>query len=96
MVNHHRPSIDSLFFSVAQTAGKRAIGMILTGMGNDGAMGLLAMRQAGAYTFAQNEKSCVIYGMPKVALQLNAVDEVGDINDLGRLLLDKLEQGYAV
>jgi two-component system, chemotaxis family, protein-glutamate methylesterase/glutaminase len=96
MVNHHRPSVDNLFFSVAQTAGKRAIGMILTGMGNDGAMGLLAMRQAGAYTFAQNEKSCVVYGMPKVALQLNAVDEVGDINDLGRLLLDKLEQRYAV
>ena len=53
MINHYRPSVDNLFFSVAQTAGKRAIGMILTGMGNDGAMGLLAMRQSGAYTFAK-------------------------------------------
>jgi two-component system chemotaxis response regulator CheB len=67
-VNRHRPSVDVLFHSAAQVAGENAIGVILTGMGKDGAQGLLAMRQAGARTFAQDEASCVVFGMPREAL----------------------------
>jgi two-component system chemotaxis response regulator CheB len=72
-VNGHRPSVDVLFKSVAATARARAVGVILTGMGRDGAQGLLAMRQAGARTFGQDEASCVVYGMPKVAFELGGV-----------------------
>jgi two-component system chemotaxis response regulator CheB len=75
-VNRHRPSVDVLFRSVATTAGRNAIGVILTGMGGDGAQGLLEMKQAGARTLAQDEHSCVVFGMPKVAIQLGGVDEV--------------------
>mgnify|MGYP001806284935 CR=1 FL=1 len=74
LVSGHRPSVDVLFRSVAEAAGRNAVGMILTGMGRDGAEGLLAMRKAGARTFGQSEASCLIYGMPKVAMQLGAVD----------------------
>lgn len=73
-VNGHCPSVDVLFDSVAQTAKDRAIGIILTGMGGDGAKGLLAMRQAGAHTIGQDESTCVVYGMPKVAYELGAVE----------------------
>jgi two-component system chemotaxis response regulator CheB len=73
-VSGHRPSVDVLFQSVAATAGRNATGMILTGMGRDGAAGLLAMRQAGARTLGQSEASCVIYGMPKAAMQAGAVE----------------------
>jgi two-component system chemotaxis response regulator CheB len=76
LVNHHKPSVDVLFRSVAQCAGRNALGVILTGMGDDGARGLLAMRQAGAKTFAQDEATCVVYGMPKAAFEMGAVDEV--------------------
>lgn len=76
LVNRHRPSVDVLFRSVAQTAGKNAIGVILTGMGGDGAKGLLEMRQAGAFTIAQDEASCVVFGMPKVAIEMGGADEV--------------------
>jgi two-component system chemotaxis response regulator CheB len=75
-VNRHRPSVDVMFRSVAQTAGKNAIGVIMTGMGADGAKGLLIMKEAGAYTLAQDEKSSVVYGMPKVAFELGAAHEV--------------------
>lgn len=71
-VNRHRPSVDVLFRSVAQAAGKNALGVIMTGMGDDGARGLLEMKQQGALTLAQDEKSCVVYGMPKEAVRLNA------------------------
>jgi two-component system, chemotaxis family, protein-glutamate methylesterase/glutaminase len=74
-VNGHRPSVDVLFGSVAETAGAAAVGVILTGMGRDGAKGLLAMKQAGAMTIGQNESSCVVYGMPKAAFELGAVDQ---------------------
>lgn len=74
-VNEHRPSVDVLFASVAKAAGPHAVGVILTGMGRDGAQGLLAMRQAGASTLGQDESSCVIYGMPKAAFELNAVQK---------------------
>lgn len=73
-VSGHCPSVDVLFESVAKTAGKDAIGVLMTGMGSDGAKGLLAMKQAGAYTIGQDEKTCVVYGMPKVAYELGAVD----------------------
>ncbi|MDP5187951.1 protein-glutamate methylesterase/protein-glutamine glutaminase [Alishewanella sp. HL-SH05] len=72
-VSRHKPSVNVLFDSVASSAGKNAIGVILTGMGDDGARGLLAMRQAGAVTYGQNEQSCVVYGMPKEAAKLGAV-----------------------
>ena len=72
-VNGHCPSVDVLFNSVARVAGKKAIGVILTGMGGDGAKGLLAMRQAGSPTIGEDEASCVVYGMPKVAYDIGAV-----------------------
>jgi two-component system chemotaxis response regulator CheB len=75
-VNRHRPSVDVMFRSVARHAGKNAIGVILTGMGGDGAQGLLAMREAGARTVAQDEASCVVFGMPKVAIDCGAVEKV--------------------
>jgi two-component system, chemotaxis family, protein-glutamate methylesterase/glutaminase len=75
-VHGHCPSVDVLFHSVASCAGPEAIGVLLTGMGTDGSQGLLAMRRAGARTFGQDEKSCVVFGMPKVAIELGAVDKV--------------------
>jgi two-component system chemotaxis response regulator CheB len=75
-VNRHRPSVDVMFDSVAQCAGANTIGVILTGMGGDGAKGMLRMKQAGAYTIAQDETSCVVFGMPKEAIKLGGVDKV--------------------
>lgn len=74
IVNRHRPSVDVLFRSVAKAAGRNALGVIMTGMGDDGARGLLEMHRAGAYTVAQDERTCVVYGMPKEAVLLGAVD----------------------
>lgn len=74
LVNRHKPSVDVLFESVAQFASRNAVGALLTGMGADGAKGMKLMHEAGAYTIAQDEASCVIYGMPKEAVKLNAVD----------------------
>jgi two-component system, chemotaxis family, protein-glutamate methylesterase/glutaminase len=75
-VNRHRPSVDVLFRSVAECAGRQAIGILMTGMGADGARGLLEMKTAGAHTIAQDENSCVVYGMPAEAVKLGAVDSV--------------------
>lgn len=75
-VNRHKPSVDVLFRSVASSAGKNAAGFILTGMGDDGARGLKIMREAGSYTVAQDESSCVVFGMPKEAIAMNAADRV--------------------
>lgn len=75
-VNRHCPSVDVLFRSVARTAGRNALGIILTGMGDDGASGLLEMKEAGCMTIAQDEKSCVVFGMPKEAIKLNAARQV--------------------
>ena len=76
LVNRHRPSVDVLFRSTARYAGKNAIGVIMTGMGDDGARGLLEMKEAGAYTIAQDEKSCVVFGMPKEAIALGAAESI--------------------
>jgi two-component system, chemotaxis family, protein-glutamate methylesterase/glutaminase len=82
LVSRHRPSVDVLFRSTAQHAGANAVGVIMTGMGDDGAQGLLAMHQAGAFTLAQDEASCVVFGMPQAAIQLGAVDEVRSLEHL--------------
>lgn len=87
-VNRHRPSVDVLFNSVARQAGKNAVGTILTGMGNDGARGLLAMRNAGAHTLAQSEKSCVVFGMPREAIAMQAACDIVDLDDMSQRLLD--------
>jgi two-component system chemotaxis response regulator CheB len=89
-VHYQRPSVDVLFHSVAQTAGRNAVGAILTGMGADGARGLLAMRESGAYTLAQDEASCVVYGMPKEAVKLNAADEVVPLDAMADAILQGL------
>ena len=89
-VNRHRPSIDVLFDSAARHAGKNAIGMILTGMGKDGAEGLLRMKRAGAYTLAQDEASCVVFGMPKEAIAIGAADEVAPLGEMSRRVLAHL------
>ncbi len=75
-VNRHRPSVDVMFRSVAHSAGRNAIGVLLTGMGTDGAQGLLAMREAGAHTVAQDAASCVVFGMPKAAIDAGAAERV--------------------
>jgi len=84
MVNHQRPSADVLFKSTAENAGANALGIILTGMGADGARGLLQMKEAGAITIAQDEKSCVIYGMPKEAVKRGAAGKVVPLNRIPR------------
>lgn len=89
-VNRHRPSVDVLFHSAAQNAGKNAVGVILTGMGKDGAQGMLAMRHAGAYNVAQDEASCVVFGMPREAIALGAAHEVAPLQALPGLVLGYL------
>ncbi|HSX72742.1 MAG TPA: protein-glutamate O-methylesterase CheB [Shinella sp.] len=86
-VNGHRPSVDVLFDSVAELAGRNAVGVILTGMGRDGASGLLKMRHAGARTIGQNEKTCVVYGMPRVAFELGAVEHQFPLSSIGEEIL---------
>jgi two-component system chemotaxis response regulator CheB len=81
-VNSHKPSVNVLFKSVAENVGKRAMGIVLTGMGDDGAIGLKMMREAGALTYAQDEKSSIVYGMPKVALEIGGVMESLNINQI--------------
>ncbi len=93
LVNRHRPSVDVLFRSVAKCAGSNALGVIMTGMGDDGAAGLLEMRKSGARTLAQDEASCVVYGMPKEAVKLGAVDRVLPLSEIpteiGRTMQEK-------
>ncbi|MBA4042652.1 MAG: chemotaxis response regulator protein-glutamate methylesterase, partial [Sphingobium sp.] len=79
-VSGHRPSVDVLFRSVADTIGDQAVGILLTGMGSDGAQGLLAMAQAGAVTIAQDEATCTVFGMPKAAIKLGAARMVAPIH----------------
>jgi len=82
LVNRHRPSVDVLFRSTARYAGKNAIGVILTGMGDDGAKGLLEMKEVGAYTIAQDEKTCIVFGMPNEAIKLGAADKILPIDQI--------------
>jgi len=87
LVNRHRPSVDVLFRSVAQFAGANAVGVILTGMGDDGAKGMLEMHEAGAYTIAQDEASCVVFGMPNEAIKLNAADKIMPLDKIAGHML---------
>ncbi len=89
-VNRHRPSVDVLFRSAANVAGANALGIILTGMGNDGAQGMLEMRQAGSHTIAQDEASCVVFGMPREAIALGAAAEIVPLQGIARHALDYL------
>jgi two-component system chemotaxis response regulator CheB len=86
-VNRHRPSVDVLFDSAATLVGRKAVGVILTGMGKDGAQGLLRLRQAGARTFGQDEASCVVYGMPREAFLIGAVEEQCSLDDMARRVI---------
>ncbi|MGE5621864.1 MAG: chemotaxis protein CheB, partial [Bacillota bacterium] len=90
LVNRHRPSVDVLFRSVAKAAGANALGIIMTGMGDDGAAGLLEMRKAGARTVAQDEQSCVVYGMPKEAVKRGAVEKTVPLNAIDKEILQQL------
>jgi two-component system chemotaxis response regulator CheB len=89
-VNRHRPSVDVLFRSVAKAVGDRAAGVLLTGMGRDGADGLGEMKRAGAATFAQDKESCVVYGMPKVAVDAGHADHVGPVGTLAAKVVQSL------
>ncbi|MCY1537304.1 Chemotaxis response regulator protein-glutamate methylesterase [compost metagenome] len=96
-VNRHRPSVDVLFNSAAVAAGKNAIGVILTGMGKDGAAGMLAMHRAGAHTIAQDEASCVVFGMPREAIAIGAADEVVSLSAMSERILTRLgDRGHRV
>src|SRR5574343_1602074 len=86
-VNRHRPSVDVLFNSAAELVGNKAVGVILTGMGKDGAQGLLRMRQAGARTFGQDEESCVVYGMPREAFAIGAVEEQCSLDEMTKRVI---------
>ncbi len=90
LVNRHRPSVDVLFRSVARNAGANALGIIMTGMGDDGAAGLLEMRKAGARTVAQDEESCVVYGMPKEAVKRGGVEKTVALKSIDREILAQL------
>lgn len=90
-VNGHCPSVDVLFESVAREAGSSAIGIMLTGMGYDGARGLLSMRRKGARTIGQDEQSSVVYGMPKVAFEIGAVEKQSPLQDIPRVLLSMIK-----
>ena len=89
-VNRHRPAADVLFQSVAREVGKNAIGVILTGMGKDGAQGLLAMKQAGSWNIGQDQESCVVYGMPREAANVGALDEVASLSDVASRIIAHL------
>lgn len=89
-VNRHRPSVDVLFRSAAENAGRNAIGVLLTGMGKDGAQGLLEMRRAGAFTFAQDEASCVVFGMPKEGIALGGACEVVPLDQMAERILKQV------
>jgi len=91
LVHHQRPSADVLFDSVADYAGANAVGVILTGMGADGAQGLLKMKNAGAGTIAQDEKSCVVFGMPKEAIKIGAANDVVPLRDIAEATLKKIK-----
>lgn len=89
-VNRHRPSVDVLFQSAAKLVGGRGVGVMLTGMGKDGARGMLAMRSAGFWNIGQDQESCVVYGMPREAAQVGAIDEVAPLREIAQRVLARL------
>ncbi len=89
-VHYQRPAVDVLFQTVARVAGKNAVGAILTGMGADGAKGLLTMHKAGAYTIAQDEATSIVFGMPKEAIKLGAADKVLPLYDVSGAIIRAL------
>jgi two-component system chemotaxis response regulator CheB len=93
LVHHQRPAVDVLFQSVAKAAGRNSVGVILTGMGEDGAMGLLAMRESGAHTIAQDEATSVVYGMPRAAFELGAACEVRPLGEITAAVFHALAGG---
>jgi two-component system chemotaxis response regulator CheB len=88
LVSRHRPSVDVLFRSAARYAGKNAIGVIMTGMGDDGAKGMLELKDTGALTIAQDEKSCVVFGMPNEAIKLGGVDKILPLESLAGYVIN--------
>lgn len=96
LVNRHRPSVDVLFRSVSRCAGANALGIIMTGMGDDGAAGLLEMRQAGARTLGQDERSCVVYGMPKEAVKRGAVERSLPLGSIAAEIVQQMSRGGGI
>lgn len=94
LVSRHRPSVDVLFRSTARYAGKNALGVILTGMGDDGAHGMLEMHEAGCYTIAQDEKSCVVFGMPNEAIKLKGVDTILPLTEIANEIINKTKLSH--
>jgi len=92
LVSRHRPSVDVLFRSAARYAGRNAIGVIMTGMGDDGARGMLEMNQAGAYTLAQNEETCIVFGMPHEAIKLGGVDKALPLSSIAMEIMRNYHQ----
>lgn len=88
LVSRHRPSVDVLFRSASRYAGKNAVGIIMTGMGDDGAKGMAEMKEAGAYNIAQDEKSCVVYGMPNEAVKLGGVDQILSLEQIAHHMMN--------
>jgi len=91
-VCYQRPSVDVMFSSVAEAAGPHAVGVLLTGMGSDGARGMLKMKQAGARTIAQDEASCVVFGMPREAIRLDAAEQVAPLARIPQAILGQLSR----
>ena len=91
-VHHCRPAVDILFRSASTAAGAHTLGVLLTGMGSDGARGLQAIKQAGGYSLAQNEASCVVYGMPRVATELGVVDQSIDLQAIPKAIINTLQK----
>jgi two-component system chemotaxis response regulator CheB len=94
LVSRHRPSVDVLFRSTARYAGKNAVGVILTGMGDDGAHGMKEMHDVGVYTIAQDEKTCVVFGMPNEAIKLNAVDRILPLDEIANEIINKTKLSH--
>lgn len=92
LVCRHRPSVDVLFRSAARYAGRNSVGVIMTGMGDDGARGMLEMKGAGAFTIAQDEKSCIVFGMPHEAIKRGAVDAVLPLDAIGATVIKRADQ----
>ena len=92
LVHHQRPAVENLFYSVAEYVGRNSVGVILTGMGKDGALGMLEMKKQGAHTIAQDEKSCVVFGMPKEAIDAGAVNQIVSLRDIPAAIIKAVSQ----